>query len=271
MTLVVVDVAKAKNAEALLVAAHEMVSATFVREDVEPYAFWESSVLYPLPSESRKVSVNLFVGIEAADGRVADGEVVGEIVSLCHLEYYHESRCCMFVYWAVLPRLRSGGIGKLTWEQSVQQLRQKYPLLRVIFAECHDAQITVDPLMVPVKRQEKFFQLGFRFIPVQYYLPSLHDDAEPPAGYVLVAKIISSSTAEELDAAQNHGILEMFYHDLLTYGLSYAGDRVWEPLALNMQQVKSLREHSPHSWLRLQQRPPWTMLPSLENVDTSNS
>lgn len=170
------------------------------------------------------------------------------VVGVCSFEYYHQARCGIWVYWAVAENVRGDGRGTALFESALHMFTAAHPDWKYVFAECHAADVE-DPLMDPVARQRKFQRLGFRHLPVQYFLPSLHENCEPPRGYVQVVRS-QHGPADPRDSIDTN-TLSLYYNQLFAHGFPYSPDHCQEPLDRNLEQLKGLPA------LPLSSSPPW--------------
>jgi hypothetical protein len=231
--IVFVDVSTSSDLS-LIAAAHRIVSSTFDPDDVEPLSHWQS--VLPHQSADRNPRIHCIVGMRD-----------NNVLSVSHVEYYQESKCALWVYWAVEANERQLGLGRLTFQACVDCLSREHPGWKYLFAETHAADVD-DPVMDPRKRQQKFHQMGFVQVPLCYTLPALADHLEPPHGYVFVAL----PHVEQKEMVMDAEILRLFLKELFQHGLPWLTQAELQPsLEANLSQIEGKEV------LILQPTPPW--------------
>ncbi|MFE2123599.1 GNAT family N-acetyltransferase [Rhodococcus aetherivorans] len=136
----------------------------------------------------------------------ATGEVVGGIVG----EWFAECRVLLASYVAVAPGLRGGGIGRRLITESLTRWWSRFsPLL--IVGEVEDPRVhPATEYGDPVARLRLYDGLGALILPVPYFQPALHKDADRVRGLLLMVFAASPADRSDgyVDASVVRGFLE---------------------------------------------------------------
>lgn len=142
----------------------------------------------------------VFLALDAA------GEVVGGIVG----EWFAECRVLLVSYVAVAPRLRGGGIGGLLITESLSRWGSRFePLL--IVGEVEDPRVhPATEYGDPAARLRLYDRLGALILPVPYFQPAIHEDADRVRGLLLMVFAAAASYRSDghVDASVVRGFLE---------------------------------------------------------------